>query len=97
MSWSETVPTVEGWYWWRETPGSVAEIVQIERSGHKPPYWYSWGPCHGQRCPDCPNADTLNLNHAADGPVEEGYEDVEPLRGGQWWSEPVALKGDVPG
>lgn len=91
MKWTETPPNKAGYYWWRASPDVEEEILYVELSGHKPPYWVSWGLCHGGPCKDeeDPRILSLNLNYNGDGPVESGYEDVEPLRGGVWWPEQI--------
>jgi len=77
------------WRWWRPSADDAKEVVYIERSGHKPPYWNSWTLCSGctSGCADeCCMA--LDLNHDGDGPVEEGYEGSGPFRGGEWSTRP---------
>jgi len=69
----------------------AAEVVRVERSNHKPPYWMSWGTCNGCDADygGC-NIRDLNLNYDATGPAEEGYEfRLENERKGFWWPEPI--------
>ena len=91
--WREESPTAQGWYWWREDAGADPEPVYVEQSGHKPPYWMSWGICDGMVCAECPNARAIDRNCSADGPIEEGYADGESVLRGLWWSVPIAGPG----
>lgn len=90
--WSKTPPSDlphdrQSWWWWRDD--GEPEPVRVERSNHKPPWWQWWRPCCGScGCYDETMVGDLDLNYDATGPVEDGYEPINPIDG-EWWTTPI--------
>ena len=82
--WTTTPPSKDGYYWWREDSDTASTVVLVERSGHKPPYWFSWGLCNGCNG-EAPDMMDLDINFDGSGPVEEFYRTGNIFRGGEWW------------
>jgi hypothetical protein len=75
---------VVSWYWWRENPTDDPVCVAVEKSGSKPPYWRSWSVCNGDgSCAE--NCLPLNIDSKGNPGVEDGYEEGETFRDGEWW------------
>lgn len=91
------VPTEEGVYWFWDKDVEEWEPIKVERSGHKPPYWNSWGLCEScyKGCSD-DAIKHVDLNHDATGPCEEDYREGVEFRDGWWWPKRIEPPQEVP-